>query len=877
MKKFTLLSATAAAAFLLPSTAFAQSTGSITVEEESTEIVVTGARGVDNGIEGIVVPDAARAQAVLTQQNIQRQSAGQSILNTINIIPGVNYTNNDPYGSSGGSIRVRGFDGNRISFTFDGLPLNDTGNYAIFGNQQLDPELIEQVNVNLGQTEVDSPTASAAGGTVNYRTVIPRRELGARVSASIGDFDFHRVFGMIETGELWEGGVRAFVSASRSVNDLFRGPGQIRKQQYNARLYYDLGGRDFISVSGHFNRNRNNQFRNPNINDIRTILGSPSTIPTSGNISFTNPARIGENVSDAQFDSIYAFSNDRTCARATPVTGTRQDENAAPFSTCTNFFGLRINPSDTGNVRLNSRFTLTDNLTLTIDPSYQYTLANGGGTQVLEESAPQVGGNNSPTAALRTGVDINGDGDVLDRVRVFAPNNTNTNRFGLTSSLIWQLSPEHRFRVAYTFDYGRHRQTGDFGRLDLAGRPDSPFGGRNGTAIPVLNGNGATAQLRDRFSIASLHQIAGQYVGRFFEDRLRLEIGLRAPFFHRELNQNCYTNAGGGNPNIGGVGTGGGFVLCAPTYTLAQVQAAANSASAGSGAGFIAPFEQDYDFNEVLPNAGFVYNLTDGLSIFGSYARGFSAPRTDNLYRTFDVDIQPETTDAFDLGVRYNRGPVQAQLTGWMINYQNRIVTSFDADLGISVDRNVGKVESYGFDGSIAFQPIDEVTLYAFASYISAEFQENIRLGNTIAPTGGATLPAGTPIFAPTQGRTVAETPEWQFGGRAQFEFGPVEFGIQGKWVDDRFATDVNDVVVKGYSVFDADARFSLAPWGLERTYLQLNVINIFDERYIGSIGSQINAGQICPAGGTCASNTNNPTFTPGASRTFLATLNVGF
>jgi outer membrane receptor protein involved in Fe transport len=88
----------------------------------------------------------------------------------------------------------------------------------------------------------------------------------------------------------------------------------------------------------------------------------------------------------------------------------------------------------------------------------------------------------------------------------------------------------------------------------------------------------------------------------------------------------------------------------------------------------------------------------------------------------------------------------------------------------------------------------------------------------------------------------VAETPEWQYGGRAQFEVGPFEFGVQGKYVDDRFATDVNDVIVPGYALFDADARFSFAQWGLERTYLQFNVINIFDERYIGSIGTQLNA-----------------------------------
>ena len=127
MRKFTLLCATSA--LVMPAMAFAQSTGSIETEEE--EIVVTGVRG-DIGVEGIVVPDSTKAKGVLTQEIIERQAPGQSILNTVNLIPGVNYTNSDAFGSSGGNLRIRGFDGNRISLTFDGIPLNDTGNYAIF-------------------------------------------------------------------------------------------------------------------------------------------------------------------------------------------------------------------------------------------------------------------------------------------------------------------------------------------------------------------------------------------------------------------------------------------------------------------------------------------------------------------------------------------------------------------------------------------------------------------------------------------------------------------------------------------------------------------------------------------------------------------------
>src|SRR5918998_3150451 len=147
MKKFTLLCATTA--LVMPAMAFAQSTGSIDFDEEEGEaIVVTGTRTQEVG--GVTAPDTTKAKAVLTQEIIARQNPGQTILDTINLVPGVSFQNNDAYGSSGGTLSIRGFDSTRISLTFDGIQLNDSGNYAIFSNQQFDPELMEQVNVNLG-------------------------------------------------------------------------------------------------------------------------------------------------------------------------------------------------------------------------------------------------------------------------------------------------------------------------------------------------------------------------------------------------------------------------------------------------------------------------------------------------------------------------------------------------------------------------------------------------------------------------------------------------------------------------------------------------------------------------------------------------------
>ena len=97
MKKLVLLCTTATAA-IMPAAAFAQSTG--TVETEKDTIVVTGTRA-HKGTDGIVIQDSTKAKGLVTQEYIAKQSPGQTLLNTINYIPGVNFTQNDAYGSSG--------------------------------------------------------------------------------------------------------------------------------------------------------------------------------------------------------------------------------------------------------------------------------------------------------------------------------------------------------------------------------------------------------------------------------------------------------------------------------------------------------------------------------------------------------------------------------------------------------------------------------------------------------------------------------------------------------------------------------------------------------------------------------------------------------
>ncbi len=781
--------------------ASAQSTGTTTAELD--EVVVTGAAGPRN-IDGLAVAETiGKTRNTINQEFISTQAAGQTILQTLNLTPGLHFSNADPYGSSGGNIRLRGFDGNRVSLTFDGIPLNDTGNYATYTNQQLDPELIERASINTGSTDVDSPTASATGGTINYVTRRPAREFGGWIQASGGDHNYGRIMGLLDTGEFGPWGTSAWFAVSRQGYDKFKGEGDLEKTQYNGRIYQPLGGNgDFVSLAGHYNENRNNNYNGPNLTTSTGFCDVAQTV-VCGNQVETDPA--GWDVD---------FVRNYTAPTVRPGV-------ADVDSNSSNYWGLRINPSNTGNIRGNSRFTLAEGLILTIDPSFQYVLANGGTQQaVLSETDLLLRGTRTTG-----GVDLNGDGDTLDRVRVMTPSNTNTHRYGLNGSLIWDINDNHRLRAAYALDWGRHRQSGHYGFVNFQA-PHAPrfvdvFGGLNEEDNRVVNLDGYDLRARDRLSYASLNQFSGEYIGRFLDDALTLNIGVRAPFFERELNQYCYTQNGSSN------------VLCT-SETPSAPGANGNVTFAGRSAQYIPPFSRTVKFDDILPNVGATYRFGEGQSVYASYSESLSAPRTDSLYASTRLadgtignpTVVPETSQNIDFGYRYVTGTLIATASGFFNSFEDRIVSTWDEDLGQFVDRNVGSVESKGLEFAVGWSPIEALSLYASASFLDSELQDNY-----VFNAAGAELQ--------TKGKKQVATPEQMFALRASYQFNEVfSVGVQGKYTGEQWVTDVNDLAVDAYTVVDLDARIDFDTLGMPGTYLQFNVTNLLDEEYYSTLGT---------------------------------------
>lgn len=815
-----------ATGLLLAGQAFAQSTGTALVEE----LVVTGSTGPRNLDGAIVAVEEPKSRASITAEFISRQAPGQTILDSINLLPAVNFTNNDAYGSAGGDFVIRGFDSQRVAVLQDGVPLNDSGNYAVFPNQQLESDLIERVTVNLGTTDVDSPTAAAAGGTINYITKRTTEDFGVRAEVGYGSNDMQRYYATINSGAFGPFGTRLWISGMyqkydhfRPINSPIKAPGGIEKTQFNARIDQDFGDVGEASLIFNYNENRNNFINRINLATFQrqgvTATGAPDT-------SIVSPS---------------------VCLRPTPGPGAQTD-NSGAFTCPTGYFDFNINPSNTGNIRGLSKWNISDTLTLTVDPSFQYVLANGGGAQIFPENDPQLRGNT--TAA---GVDLNGDGDVLDRILLYRPNTTNTRRYGVTSSLIWKFTDNQSVRIAYTYDRAKHRQTGDVGFIGADGTVENVFAGKDGQGRQVALPDGTNLRRRDRLSVAELNQVSAEWRGRFLEDKLLVNVGVRAPFFKRELNNYCfqqntfnaYCTTQVGTP-VPGTNDGTGRPLVTfPAATL--------NSSATLRYGQPRSFTRKYD--DVLPNVGVSYEFTDNISAYASYAETISVPRTDDLYDQILVDPKPETSKTYDLGVRFQNQQFMVSAAVYMTDFSNRIERVLDEPSGVAFSQNVGDIKNKGFDFQMGWKPAEEFSFYASYSYIDSEIQDNI--------------PNAVAGILPTKGKSLYETPKHQGGARVQYE--PADWlslGAQVKFVGDRWTNLVNTEKFRGYSLVDFDVRFKISElgtfegMGVKNTYLQLNVRNAFNERYLGDITPNLT--------GTALGQ-------PGYRRAFVATLHAEF
>ena len=270
-----------------------------------------------------------------------------------------------------------------------------------------------------------------------------------------------------------------------------------------------------------------------------------------------------------------------------------------------------------------------------------------------------------------------------------------------------------------------------------------------------------------------------------------------------------------------------------------------------------------------LPQVGAVYNINSRDQIFSSYSENMALPRgADDVFSAASPTVvapKPETSKNLELGYRANRATFNASVVVYKTQFKNRL-QQFNTEVpggGGTIEsfyQNVGAVEAEGVEFSGQWKPEllgGKIYFNANASYNKSEFQDdvfNYRASATAAP-----------VTLQTKGKSVPDFPEWLLQGGVTVE--PTDglvFNLSARHIDDRFTNFVNNESTKGYTLWNAylDIGDGFAAGPFKQVKTRVNIDNIFDKDYLGTISTTVNT----PA-----------SFRPGSHRTIQFTLSADF
>jgi iron complex outermembrane receptor protein len=269
-----------------------------------------------------------------------------------------------------------------------------------------------------------------------------------------------------------------------------------------------------------------------------------------------------------------------------------------------------------------------------------------------------------------------------------------------------------------------------------------------------------------------------------------------------------------------------------------------------------------------LPQIGVLYTLGGGNEIFASFTqnqRAFTAAATTGPFATSAAgfaalrdQINPEKTDTYEVGFRFGEGELTGVIAGYLVNFTNRLL-AVPQGPGIVGNApllsNVGDVRSVGAELGVQWQPVPEFTVTGSYAYNENTYQNDV------------VNQAGTVVQA-IDGRTVVDSPESIANLELAYDDGMFYGRANANYTSERFFTFSNDQSVEGRVLVDAligvrlqsDNRF------LDGLAIEGTVTNLFDEDYIGTIGSN-----------GFGFSGDNQTLLAGAPQQFFVTLRKGF
>lgn len=191
-----------------------------------------------------------RSEQSLSRTQMQRYLPGVNPIKALSILPGVVYTDADPWGNNeqNASLFIHGFSKEQLGFTLDGVPLGDQayGNYnGLTPQRAIISEDVASTSVATGSGALGTASTSNLGGTLEFLSGDPKHELGGQINQTFGSWSTFRTYARVDTGDLGHGN-SAYVSWARQDARAWDFAGHQGGNQVNAKFVH-VGKKDKLT------------------------------------------------------------------------------------------------------------------------------------------------------------------------------------------------------------------------------------------------------------------------------------------------------------------------------------------------------------------------------------------------------------------------------------------------------------------------------------------------------------------------------------------------------------------------------------------------------------------------------------------------------
>ena len=243
MRKFTALLLASATFAAVPAMAQQSNTPTATGSEE--QVIVVFGKGETRQVQDV------------TSKELLILAPGTSPLKAIEKLPSVNFQSADPFGTYEWSSRVsiRGFNQNQLGYTLDGIPLGDSSygnNNGLHIGRAIISDNIGVTRVSQGSGSIGTQATNNLGGTLEFFSADNSDGFGVDANLTYGSENTMRAFTRVNFGEA--GGLRGFISGVYHKADKWKGGGEQKNWQVNAKAIVPVGAAEFDAYFSYSDR-----------------------------------------------------------------------------------------------------------------------------------------------------------------------------------------------------------------------------------------------------------------------------------------------------------------------------------------------------------------------------------------------------------------------------------------------------------------------------------------------------------------------------------------------------------------------------------------------------------------------------------------------